>query len=76
MTSEATCSLWLAPPDPTTTTECDAVTPQMRSVLAKLDPYPACVQGGKYDLLAYNTALRLLLTDLDDVPETSATACG
>jgi transcriptional regulator with XRE-family HTH domain len=55
-------------PDPTTTTECDAVTPQMRSVLAKLDPYPACVQGGKYDLLAYNTALRLLLTDLDDVP--------
>lgn len=55
-------------PDPTTTTECDAVTPQMRAVLAKLDPYPACVQGGKYDLLAYNTALRLLLTDLDDVP--------
>ncbi|GHD76402.1 DNA-binding protein [Streptomyces mirabilis] len=54
-------------PDPTTTTECDAVTPQMRAVLAKLDPYPACVQGGKYDLLAYNTALRLLLTDLDDV---------
>ncbi|MFD9515550.1 helix-turn-helix transcriptional regulator [Streptomyces mirabilis] len=55
-------------PDPTTATECDAVTPQMRAVLAKLDPYPACVQGGKYDLLAYNTALRLLLSDLDDVP--------
>ncbi|MER5520769.1 helix-turn-helix transcriptional regulator [Streptomyces sp. NPDC002763] len=55
-------------PDPTTTTECDAVTPQMRAVLAKLDPYPACVQGGKYDLLAYNTALRLLFTDLDEVP--------
>ena len=55
-------------PDPTTTTECDAVTPRMRAVLAKLDPYPACVQGGKYDLLAYNTALRLLLTDLDYVP--------
>ena len=54
--------------DPTTTTECDAVTPQMRAVLAKLNPYPACVQGGKYDLLAYNTALRLFLTDLDDVP--------
>jgi transcriptional regulator with XRE-family HTH domain len=54
--------------DPATTAECDAVTPQMRDVLAKLDPYPACVQGGKYDLLAYNTALRLLFRDLDAIP--------
>lgn len=55
-------------PDPTTASECDAVTPQMRAVLAKLDPYPACVQGGKYDLLAYNTALRWLFRDLEAVP--------
>ena len=54
--------------DPATTAECDAVTPQMRDVLAKLDPYPACVQGGKYDLLAYNTALRWLFRDLDAIP--------
>jgi MmyB-like transcription regulator ligand binding domain len=26
------------------------------------------VRGGKYDLLAYNSALRLRLTDLDEVP--------
>ena len=54
--------------DPATTAECDAVTPQMRDVLAKLDPYPACVQGGKYDLLAYNTSLRWLFRDLDAIP--------
>jgi hypothetical protein len=55
--------------DPAMAEECDAVTPQMRAVLAKLDPYPACVQGAKYDLLAYNSALRWLLGDLDAVPK-------
>src|SRR3984957_9009638 len=30
--------------DPATRAECDAVTPQMRDGLAKIDPYPACVQ--------------------------------
>ena len=55
--------------DPAMPEECDAVTPQMRAVLAKLDPYPACVQGAKYDLLAYNSALRWLLGDLDAVPK-------
>jgi transcriptional regulator with XRE-family HTH domain len=55
-------------PDSTIAAECDAVTAQMRSVLAKLDPYPACVQGSKYDVLAYNTAMRWLVSDLDLVP--------
>src|SRR5579875_217676 len=30
--------------------ECNAVPAQLRAVLARLDPYPACVQNGKYDL--------------------------
>ena len=55
--------------DPTTAEDCDAVTPQMRAVLDKLNPYPACVQGAKYDLLAYNSTLRWLFGDLDAVPK-------
>jgi transcriptional regulator with XRE-family HTH domain len=54
--------------DPVTTAECDAVPRQLLAVLAKVDPYPACVQGAKCDLLAYNTALRWLFGDLDAVP--------
>jgi transcriptional regulator with XRE-family HTH domain len=48
--------------------ECNAVSDELHAVLDKLDPYPACVQNGKFDLLAYNRAMRMLITDLDDVP--------
>ena len=48
--------------------ECNAVSAELHAVLDKLDPYPACVQNGKFDLLAYNSAMRLLITDLDEVP--------
>jgi len=48
--------------------EGNAVSDELRAVLDKLDPYPACVQNGKFDLLAYNSAMRLLITDLDEVP--------
>src|SRR5882757_8831587 len=33
--------------DPVTTAECDAVPRQLLAVLAKVDPYPACVQGAR-----------------------------
>ena len=36
-------------PDPAITTERGGVTPQMRAMPVKLNPYRACVQGGKYD---------------------------
>src|SRR3954454_7747944 len=48
--------------------ECNAVTPQQRAVLAKLDPYPACIVSGKYDVLAYNRAYNHLLTNFDELP--------
>jgi len=48
--------------------ECHAVSDQLRDVLDKLDPYPACIQNGNFDLIAYNSAMRLLITDLDEVP--------
>jgi transcriptional regulator with XRE-family HTH domain len=54
--------------DDAVVTECNAVSAELHAVLDKLDPYPACVQNGKFDLLAYNSAMRLLITDLDEVP--------
>jgi transcriptional regulator with XRE-family HTH domain len=40
----------------------------VRQVMAKLDPYPAFVSNGRYDLLAYNRAYTVLLGDLDALP--------
>ncbi len=48
--------------------ECAAVSPQMRAALAKFDPYPACIQNGKYDLLAYNRVYSRLVGNIDDLP--------
>ncbi|MDT4893358.1 MAG: hypothetical protein QOE97_2393 [Pseudonocardiales bacterium] len=48
--------------------ECAAVPPQMHAVLAQFAPYPACVQNGKYDILAYNRTYGRLIVDLDALP--------
>jgi transcriptional regulator with XRE-family HTH domain len=44
------------------------VTPEVRAVLDKLDPYPAFVTNGRFDLLAYNRAYRVVIGDLDALP--------
>jgi transcriptional regulator with XRE-family HTH domain len=49
-------------------TDCAAVSPQLRAALTKFEPYPACVQNGKYDLLAYNRTYAHLVGNLDDHP--------
>jgi transcriptional regulator with XRE-family HTH domain len=49
-------------------TESDAVSPQHRAMLTKLDPFPACVQTAKYDVLAYNRAYNGLFSDFDAMP--------
>ncbi|MDN0201069.1 helix-turn-helix transcriptional regulator [Streptomyces sp. S.PNR 29] len=54
--------------DPTPATVCPSVTPAMRAVLEQLEPYPACLQNSRYDILAYNRTYALLLCDLDAVP--------
>ncbi|GEC05935.1 DNA-binding protein [Streptomyces spinoverrucosus] len=54
--------------DPTPATTCPSVTPAMRAVLEQLEPYPACLQNARYDILAYNRTYGLLLCDLDAVP--------
>ena len=48
--------------------DCSPVTPAVLSLLDQLMPFPACVQTGKYDLLAYNTAYARLIDDLDALP--------
>ena len=37
-------------------------------MLDKFLPYPATVQNGKYDLLAWNTAYRWLIRDVESIP--------
>lgn len=47
------------------TGECNAVTEPLRATLTQLEPFPACIQSGKYDVLAYNRAYRNLIVDFD-----------
>ncbi|EFL31985.1 DNA-binding protein [Streptomyces viridochromogenes DSM 40736] len=54
--------------DPTPATTCPSVTPAMRAVLEQVEPFPACLQNSRYDILAYNRTYGLLLCDLDTVP--------
>ncbi|MFD5320135.1 helix-turn-helix transcriptional regulator [Streptomyces sp. NPDC127098] len=55
-------------PDPMPGTEPDTVPPALREMLRQLEPIPACVQNGRYDLLAYNRVYGRLLCDLDALP--------
>jgi transcriptional regulator with XRE-family HTH domain len=48
--------------------DCTPVSDAVRQLLTKLDPYPACVTNGRYDLLAYNHAYTVLIGDLDALP--------
>jgi hypothetical protein len=53
--------------DPAPGTDCPSVTPALREVLVQLEPFPACVQNSRYDILAYNRTYGRLLCDLDAV---------
>jgi MmyB-like transcription regulator ligand binding domain/Helix-turn-helix domain len=48
--------------------DCVPVSEPVRQLLSKLDPYPACVTNGRFDLLAYNRAYAVLIGDLDALP--------
>ncbi|WP_052869580.1 helix-turn-helix transcriptional regulator [Streptomyces niger] len=51
--------------DPAPGGECAVVSPELRQVLEQLEPFAACVQNRRYDILAYNRTYGRLLTDLD-----------
>ncbi|HEX6446331.1 MAG TPA: helix-turn-helix transcriptional regulator [Streptosporangiales bacterium] len=42
--------------------------PTVQAILDQLDPFPACVQNARYDLLAYNRTYNQLFMDLDELP--------
>ncbi len=54
--------------DPAPENGCDGIPPALLEVLRQLEPIPACIQNGRYDLLAYNRTYGHLLCDLDAVP--------
>jgi transcriptional regulator with XRE-family HTH domain len=49
--------------------ECAAVPAALQAMLTQLEPFPACVQNGKYDLLAYNRTYARLIDDIDALPQ-------
>ncbi|MFD8272826.1 MmyB family transcriptional regulator [Streptomyces flaveolus] len=54
--------------DPTPATVCPSISPAVRALLEQFEPYPACVQNSRYDILAHNRTYGLLLCDLEAVP--------
>ena len=54
--------------DPTPGNECSGVPQSLQVMLEQLEPFPACVQNARFDLLAYNRTYRLLMCDLDLLP--------
>lgn len=58
-----------ATPDPSPhRSVCSTVTPAVHALLAQMEPYPACVQNDRFDILAYNRTYARLLDDLDAIP--------
>jgi len=50
---------------PTLAMECAAVSPRALAIMAQLSPFPAAVQNGRYDVLAYNRTYARMVADLD-----------
>ncbi|MFF7729923.1 helix-turn-helix transcriptional regulator [Streptomyces sp. NPDC008001] len=54
--------------DPVPETECPGVSADLRMMLERLEPFPACIQNSRYDILAYNRTYNALMCDLDKLP--------
>ncbi|TVT27976.1 helix-turn-helix domain-containing protein [Amycolatopsis rhizosphaerae] len=53
--------------EPVVAKECKAVSPGIRAMLDKLDPFPAAAYNGRTDILAYNRAHNWLF-EVDELP--------
>ena len=53
--------------DPAPPATCPTVTPSVQALMKQLEPYPCAAMNSRYDVLAYNSTYRLLVTDLDEV---------
>ncbi|WP_432096862.1 helix-turn-helix transcriptional regulator [Streptomyces sp. bgisy100] len=54
--------------DPAPGRTCPSVSPSLRLMLEQLEPYPACVQNSRYDVLAYNRGFARMIVNLDALP--------
>ncbi|MCX3058636.1 helix-turn-helix transcriptional regulator [Streptomyces beihaiensis] len=54
--------------DPTPAASCTPLSPELVAMMRQLEPYPACVQNSRYDIVAHNRTYGMLLCDLDEVP--------
>ncbi|WP_367136210.1 MULTISPECIES: helix-turn-helix transcriptional regulator [Streptomyces] len=54
--------------DPVPENDCPGVSADLRMMLDRLEPFPACVQNSRYDLIAYNRTYNALMCDLDKLP--------
>ena len=54
--------------DPHPLMDCPGMSPAVRSLIDQLEPLPAAVFNGRYDIVAYNRTYGRLLTDLDALP--------
>ncbi|MGW2601178.1 helix-turn-helix transcriptional regulator [Streptomyces klenkii] len=54
--------------DPMPETDCPGVSADLRMMLDQLEPFPACIQNSRHDILAYNRTYSALLCDLDKLP--------
>jgi transcriptional regulator with XRE-family HTH domain len=55
-------------PEPPSDEVCNAITPSLRSMMTKLDPYPVVVRNAHCDLLGYNRGYIWLMGDVDAIP--------
>jgi transcriptional regulator with XRE-family HTH domain len=53
---------------PAAVPDSDCVSPEIRAVLDRLDPYPAFVTNARFDLLAYNHGYLAVIGDVDALP--------
>jgi hypothetical protein len=44
------------------------ISPALLAMLERLEPFPACVQNARYDILAYNRTYSRLMCDMDRLP--------
>jgi transcription regulator MmyB-like protein/helix-turn-helix protein len=54
--------------DPHPRLDCPGMSPAIRGMLDQLEPLPAAVFNGRYDIIAYNSVFGRLVSDLDAMP--------
>jgi transcriptional regulator with XRE-family HTH domain len=51
--------------EPTIEQECQALSPAVQVLLDRLEPYPACVQNARFDVLAFNRCYGQMIGDIE-----------